>query len=341
MKPGMRDVAIGLTALGGVAGLTVILLMFGELARFTETYYSVEYRLNTAEGLVRGSKVKLNGVPVGQVRDMQPLVHPERGVLISVRMNSGTLVPREAHVSIQTGLLGEGSLSLTSPEVEPGRPAPQMLKEGDLVVARAETVFEQIGAAVAQELGDFRTAAKSVTKLGETYTSVGERVQELLAARPTREVDAGGATPTLATVIERLDRAIAGADAWLGDAELRGGAKEAVAKFAGVVDDAKATLASIRSAADGLKAQSDALAPKADAALVEIRRAADGLSETLAEARTLLVRANAGEGTLGQLSTNPDLYRSMVDAVNRLEAALTQGQLLIEKWKAEGLPIQF
>lgn len=339
MKPGVRDMAIGLTALGGVVGLTIILLMFGELARFTETYYSVDYRLNTAEGLVRGSKVKLNGVPVGQVMDMKPLVHPERGVLLTVRLNSGTQVPREARVTIQTGLLGEGSLSLTSPELEPGQ-SPEYVKEGDLVVARAETLFEQIGGAISQELGDFRTAARSLTKLGDTYTEVGQRVQDLLAARSTNEVDAGAA-PTLATVIERLDRAIAGADAWLGDAQLRGDAKDAVAKFASVVEDAKATLASIRGAADSVKTQGDTLGPKADAALVEIRRAADALSGTLGEARALLVRANAGEGTLGQLATNPDLYRSMVDAVNRLEAALTQGQLLIEKWKAEGLPIQF
>lgn len=341
MRPGMRDVAIGMTALGGMVGLLVILLMFGELTRFTERNFKVEYRLNTAEGLVRGSKVKLNGVPVGQVMEMEPLVYPERGVLLEVQFRDGTQAPRNARVLIQTGLLGEGSLSLTSPETPPGSPPPAMLKAGDIVVAHAETIFEQLGAAVSEQLGDFRAAAKAVTKLGDTYTGVGERVQELLAARPASEVDAGLGEPTLATVIERLDRAIAGADAWLGDAELRGSAKETVAKVGGIVDDAKETLISIRTAADTLRAQGESIGPKADAALEEIRLAASTLGSTLVQARAFLVRANEGEGTLGQLATNPDLYRSMVDAVNRLEAALNQGQLLIEKWKAEGVPIQF
>jgi hypothetical protein len=44
---------------------------------------------------------------------------------------------------------------------------------------------------------------------------------------------------------------------------------------------------------------------------------------------------------MAQLLNNPDLYNSMNDAAVRLERALTEAQLLIEKFKAEGVPVRF
>lgn len=50
---------------------------------------------------------------------------------------------------------------------------------------------------------------------------------------------------------------------------------------------------------------------------------------------------NSGEGTLGQLAKNPDLYNNANDAASRLEKAIAEFQLLLEKYRTEGLKLQF
>ena len=47
---------------------------------------------------------------------------------------------------------------------------------------------------------------------------------------------------------------------------------------------------------------------------------------------------NRGEGTVGQLARNPELYNSVKDAADRLEMALRELQLRVQKYKDEGIP---
>ena len=46
-------------------------------------------------------------------------------------------------------------------------------------------------------------------------------------------------------------------------------------------------------------------------------------------------KANAGEGSLGMMLNNPDLYNALTDAAVRLERTLVEIQLFIQKVKAE------
>ena len=68
--------------------------------------------------------------------------------------------------------------------------------------------------------------------------------------------------------------------------------------------------------------------------------AADELSLTLEQFRLATTKATEGKGTVAQLLNNPDLYRSLNDAAIRLEQALLEIQLFVEKTKAEGLHIR-
>ena len=81
-----------------------------------------------------------------------------------------------------------------------------------------------------------------------------------------------------------------------------------------------------------LSAQGSASLENLDAAVVSLHQVAG-------EARDVAARINRGEGTLGQLSTNTDLFRSLDATVRQLQALIKDGQLLIEKFRDEGVPI--
>jgi hypothetical protein len=52
-------------------------------------------------------------------------------------------------------------------------------------------------------------------------------------------------------------------------------------------------------------------------------------------------KARKGDGTVGKLLNDPALYQNFNDAAERIQKAVDEMKLLIEKWKAEGVPVQF
>jgi ribosome-associated translation inhibitor RaiA len=58
------------------------------------------------------------------------------------------------------------------------------------------------------------------------------------------------------------------------------------------------------------------------------------------ELATLVESVNQGQGTLGQLATNPDLYRSLDAAAAKLERTLEEARLLVEKFRTEGVKLK-
>ena len=60
---------------------------------------------------------------------------------------------------------------------------------------------------------------------------------------------------------------------------------------------------------------------------------------TIERLDVVLKQASEGEGTVGQLMSNPDLYRSLEEAARRLDRTLEQLELLLQKIRDEGLQL--
>ena len=55
----------------------------------------------------------------------------------------------------------------------------------------------------------------------------------------------------------------------------------------------------------------------------------------------LAAKASDGKGAMGKLLNDPALYDNLNDTAERIGQTADELKLLIEKWKAEGLPVQF
>jgi phospholipid/cholesterol/gamma-HCH transport system substrate-binding protein len=87
------------------------------------------------------------------------------------------------------------------------------------------------------------------------------------------------------------------------------------------------TLASLRASAgavQGVAEEADlsALLTQADSAMEGLERASGALESVAGSLATILARIEAGEGTLGRLSTDERLYESLLGAVGSLDALL-------------------
>jgi phospholipid/cholesterol/gamma-HCH transport system substrate-binding protein len=345
MKAAGRDLMTGLVALAGLAGLAALLFIFGEVRNVFAKTLQFEFRVDNAAGLKETSDVAVQGVRVGTIVSIENAADdPNHGVDVRVKVRDGTRIPRDFTIYLDKGFVGDSVLDIQIP------PSADSLRESNLVrngeklpgTRSVDSLFKRVEESLAAPLD-------KLGKLADTYTRVGEKAEDLVTPRTLKDVEAGKAA-NLWTTVERVDRALTAANAWLEDESLRGEVKEIASRAKAMVEEAEKAAASVRTAADSLRETSDAAKTQIQTQGEKIGKAADELTarataslrridDAAGEIQKIAVGVNAGEGTLGQLAKNPDLYNSVRDAAVRLERALSELQLLIQKLKDEGVEV--
>jgi phospholipid/cholesterol/gamma-HCH transport system substrate-binding protein len=336
-----RHVAVGLTAAAGAVGLVGMLMLFGYLPEFMQEGYRLTVRLDHAGGLGRGSQVRLSGIPVGRVTEVRLARAGRSAVEATARIREGVRIPQNAKARIEAPLIGGGPyVELTADAASEAPGARQYLPtDGSATLeGRVPSLAGRFSRELKKSLekpmqrldsvmDTFKSFEDSFSRLSEQWTSVGQNMRRMTAPQSPEAVDDQGEAPTLSTVVARTDQrlkelrgTLEGVDRWARDEELREKTRATVEETHNLVRDARGRL-------DELATRWVALA--------------DELGGAVGEMRKLLKGVRAGEGTAGRLVQDPALYQDLQDASHRLERALSEAQRLLEKWKAEGVPIQY
>ncbi|MHC5024754.1 MAG: hypothetical protein ACYTGG_12760, partial [Planctomycetota bacterium] len=247
---------------------------------------------------------------------------------------------------VQRSLIGgAATLEFVSSDSGAGQAVAALPTDGSAIVTGwHDELIDQVANALDERLDPLATSLDRFDELTGTYNTLGQNLNDLVRPQTDDEV---AAEPNIRQVVARLDAALSNvrtifdedfrrtlslAEDWLGDEQMRA--------------DVRATLEQARTATESLNqtlerydSLADELATDGDSAVGHLARTADELSRTLEEVRRVASLAAAGDGTAGELLTNPDLYHSLTDAATRLDDVLVQMQLLIEKIRAEGLRI--
>jgi phospholipid/cholesterol/gamma-HCH transport system substrate-binding protein len=346
MKDAMRNFVVGITSIVALLGLAGLLFNFGELDRFFHPRYRITVRTDHAAGLRPGSGVDFNGVPVGTITEVtvEPDIDPSHPVRIVLMIDEQTRLPEAATLSASQPLIGGGArLQFTAPTGDEGATIGLLIPDdGKAEITRhiRGGMLEEMTAALDTRMGPLIRAMESFNKLSETYVSLGQNINEMLQTQPPEALEAGR-EPNVRTAVGKLNNALDDlreslklVQTWLGDEQMRADAKTAVAKATDVMDRISGAIDQFTTTAKSIQSDTNDVARR-------LMPVADSLATTLEDVRRLTQLATAGQGTVAQLLNNPDLYNSMTDAALRLERALTEAQLLIEKYKAEGVPVQF
>jgi len=338
-----RDIALGFTTLLALAGLGWLLLVFGELKILEPERYLLRLRTADAGGITGTSEVRLNGVTVGRVLSAATEVDPRQGVILTLAIDEAVHIPTDVKVQIQQDFLGSTNLSLIATAPPKGEAGGEgFFKPGDEFQRDVRGQIDQLTALLTERLNEVADAAQGFKKLSETYIAIGERIENILEPRTTAEVDAGSAPANFTSTLARLDQAIASANSWLSpNAQTPDGSPTVIAQARSLLDRASEAVDAWTSTARSLESQANAMGTQGTEAMRSFSESTAQLNTLLADTRSLVQGVAQGKGTLGQLATNPDLYRSLNDAAIRLEQALRDARLLIEKFRVEGVPIQF
>lgn len=320
-----RNIIVGATAIVGLIALGIMILLFGEVPRWFESGYPITVTINDANGLTAGSRIRLAGVDIGSIEHVQLMPDPSKGVDLYCHIDARFSIPAGSPALAVAGLLG-GSATLQITPAPP--PAPPLPRDGNgHLTARASNItqdFQRVAEGLAKDL---HLQLANLGKLSEQYTLVGRKLNAMLEERSLADVDAGKVAANITTVITR-------ADAGLKDLRVT------IKSINDVLAD-PAFLKDLRDTAAGASKLTADARVRIDQLTTRYVAVADDLSKTLASANRLIDQARTGKGTLGQLVTNPALYNDLQDAANRLSDALREMKLLLQKWKAEGLPLHF
>lgn len=334
MKEQGKNFVIGIVTLVALIGVSILLLQFGELNSFLHPTYPVEIRLNEAGTTRVGSPVTLNGVRVGTVTSVELVEDATNPVVTKAEIERIYNLPIGTTITVNDALIGSGGrLNLTLPNAwQPG--APNFSQDGSAVLFGTwRSMTDTITLALDDQMTPLMGALESFNGLAGEWTRVGNNVNEMLD--PANKDEAG----SVVGAIERFDLALADAQnamilarTWLGDEQLRADVNSAVWKANELMESAGMVTKQFGTLADTLGKDADALV----AAAVPV---AEEMSYTLERVGTLLQAATTGEGTIGQLMSNPDLYRSLEEAAKRLENTLQSLEVLLQKIKDEGLQL--
>jgi phospholipid/cholesterol/gamma-HCH transport system substrate-binding protein len=341
MRPIVRDFVTGAIAIAGVVGLVAMLGITGELKNLGTTYYDFTVSTDNAGGLSGTSAVFFNGVKVGNVRGVRHDPDPRKGVQVLVHVGSTFKIPRSSQICINQSFVGDVTMEFLLPPDATAADATDFILPNDtLPYQKSVTLFSRITDGIRDPLEKLAGAADGVRGFTDEYTKLGQNLNKLVAPATPGEVDQGAA-PTVASVIARADKVLQSADAWVGDDALRTDAKGLVSSAQAAVDKLGQAGDAIKSTAQTVDAQAGKVGDQVGELASSARQTLQSVDQAASDIKSITAGINRGEGTVGQLVKNPDLYASLLDASRRLEKALEEFRLLAEKYRTEGLPIKF
>jgi ABC-type transporter Mla subunit MlaD len=177
MRHSTQDLMVGLCSIGALAGLSALLLRFGELTPLLEDNYTLTLRANAAMGLRGGSQVLLEGVPVGEVKSISLDLDAPMPVVIALSLQRKTPVPASVRPTINSGLLGGGAkIDFRIPEGAPTTPIDP--RNPPKLEARFTTMGEQLETIIAKVSKGDGTIGKLMND-PRLYEELSEAAQRL------------------------------------------------------------------------------------------------------------------------------------------------------------------
>lgn len=277
--------------------------------------YDVVALFDDAQGLTRGSVVRMNGVQIGAVRDVQ-LSPDARHVLVTLGIDEGVEIPRGSTIGSRgISALGDVSVGITPP---PGAGAGRPLVADDTLIARPTPDLYDLIAGESTSL-----TARADTALTQAI-SVFTTLDEVLATSTgdLRDVLAQlnfltrAATRTLLNEQERISQTLGA----LGRAAQ--GAEQFSTDLSVLSTDLQDATGSFRDLAVENSDSLQVTITQLNTTLRSLDRSLASLEGLTTDLDTTLSKINSPEGSLGLLLDDPSLYYNANAAAASLQQVL-------------------
>ena len=295
---------VALTALAAV----FILEMIGGIEKFTRGYH-MHARFDTAQELKVGDRVKLAGVEVGRIEniDLDPTVNKVR-VTMKIRKNAGVRTDSVATVRF-AGLMGQNFVSLTF-----GSPGAPLAGDNTTLQSAEQPDLNSI-------MTKLDNVASGVENLTKSFT--GDKIDNLLG--PFTDFLKANQVPLTMTIanIQAISSQISKGQGTVGkliyEDALYASALNTVSNLQFATDEVKLTLGEARKVVDQINAGQGTVGK-----LVKDETLYNETTASMTNLREILQKINQGQGSVGKLVNDQEFYRNAKLTLQKLDKA-TEG----------------
>jgi phospholipid/cholesterol/gamma-HCH transport system substrate-binding protein len=322
-----REAKVGIFVVLGILVLTFFTFRVSKLGGVAGKGYKLTVDFENAGGLEPKANVKMAGVPIGKVEEIQLVGNRARLVL---RIDKDVHIPVDSVASIQTqGLLGEKYV-----EISPGKRTDQMLPSGGRIAntqppMNLDEIVRKVSL-IADDVKRFTDSLAGTFGTEEGRQALAEILQNVREASLVLRNVAGANE-------ERLNRILVNVDRLSGDLKDIASANK---------EDVRATIANLREFSRTLKEQTPGLAANLEKmgeqvggmveenrenlkeAIANFKVASARLDNTLTSAEQVMGRIEKGEGTFGRLLSDNTIIGNLSDAVEGISRYVRRGENL-------------
>jgi phospholipid/cholesterol/gamma-HCH transport system substrate-binding protein len=307
------ELKFGIIAVFALVMAGLLIFAVGGSGGFFWQNYNLKVRFDNVAGLMEGSPVRVAGVEVGAVTNVE-LSASGVEIWFTILDDKRALVTDRSMASIGSiSLLGEGAV-----DISPGPGGAPIPEWGYVRSGIAEGSIAQITAQASQSINEARLLVEDIRKgrgtVGQLFTndSVYREFNALLAA--AEDVTSN----------------------------IRQG-RGSLGQFANnprLYNELEASVANLNAITAGMRKGEGSLGK-----LLNDQAFADQLTQTTANLEGVTGKINRGEGTIGKLVTEDELYKRLDTVTSRLDTVLqnlnngegTAGQLLRDKQLYENM----
>ena len=290
-----REIKIGIFLTTAILIISTFIFIVGDLSvLFRKPGYSILVSYDSATGLEKRAVVRMAGVKVGYVKDIRL---KGRKAEVELIINFGISIPKGSMATLASiGLLGEKHI-----EVLPGEAA-EFLQAGDTIAGVPPVSFDQMGT--------------TLLAIGDEFKGIAQIISEMIGGEESRN-NFRDTLENLASFSEELNEFLR-----TNKGEVKESlqvSQQAVQTFEQRVEELSNNLDElIVLLKDTVKESRESIKVNMEG----IKELINNIDKSLKLLNESLEKINKGEGTLGKLINEPDLYNRAEEAMNDLEKVI-------------------
>jgi phospholipid/cholesterol/gamma-HCH transport system substrate-binding protein len=325
---------VGVFFLATLLLTAILLVMFGKLPNFTGRYYTVYVRFEDAAGVSRDTPIRKSGILIGRVADVQ-LTDRESSVLVTAKIQADKTIYQNEDCYITRNLLsGDSALAFF---VVPGKPG-----AGKPIAADAELK----GRITDDPTGLKRELQRPIDTVIDTGKALKEASDQLSrAARRVEDILTPETQKDVQKFMHDAAKSMASIREVLGDDENRQKLAEAIQRLPKTLDNMSATFHATdetlqkfteRAAADGktpiermvgtiemtertMRKFSEPAREGELSPAEQLAKSMENIGEISEIVQAIMERIDRGEGSLGALISDRQLYDRLGRAAKNIE----------------------
>lgn len=314
---------VGLFSIAAMAVMVTLIFQFGEVRALLEKQYQVLVHFDSAPGVLEGSPVRLNGIPIGDVKTIT-LDKQRGGVLLTLSIDEQYTLRSDSIPRLQQSLLGDAAIEFT-PGVSEIAFDRQTILDGQAPPDVMEIVMgmeEQL----ALTMSSFDATSREWQLLARNMNSLVETNQGNL-----REVVQRTATSLeeFTITMKRAGSAFENANRVIADPQTVANLQKAFAGLPQIVSETQQTITAMRKTVgtingnlQNIEQVTEPLAKHTTSIVVRLDNSLSNLEAMTGELRDVAQIASKSDGSLKRFLSDPNLYDDLERSASSLAILL-------------------